>query len=278
MMEFVFLSQKRVKEYAKRFSQGHWTLLGLGDEKNYSQSDRWWNDWKRQVIQYLRVSVLWVVGFWRRGWQRHLALRCGCFEHRKGTRKTRKNPWITRSKTFGISPGLWNQCEGNIEDFESLTETIQFTRVCELASIRHRVSAGMNYKTRPDEDDVVGQIIPLCREYTLSLVKPAIQSLLQQFLEDQLLDQSFEVQIVKIIDQYGLDIAIPSPNDKERTSYVMISRRKSRFVVHIPNAELRSSAELLTCWTSKIGRRRILLRTVEYWQPGDWCGQCFKSY
>ena len=38
-----------------------------------------------------------------------------------------------------------------------------------------------------------------------------------------------------------LDIAIPSPNDSTRTSYVMISRGKSRFVdeVHIPNAELR---------------------------------------
>ena len=84
----IYISKsEKVKEYAKRFSQGHWTLLGLGDEKKCSQSDRWWNDWKRQVIQYLRVSVLWVVGFWRRGWQRHFALRCGCFEHRKGTRK-----------------------------------------------------------------------------------------------------------------------------------------------------------------------------------------------
>ena len=57
-----------------------------------------------------------------------------------------------------------------------------------------------------------------------------------------------EVLIVKIIDQYGFEIAIPSPNDTERTSYVLISRGKSRFVdeVHIPNAALRSSEELLT--------------------------------
>ena len=56
-----------------------------------------------------------------------------------------------------------------------------------------------------------------------------------------------EIQIVKMIDQYGLEFAIPSPNDTERTSYVLISREKSRYVddVHIPNAELRSSAELL---------------------------------
>ena len=38
------------------------------------------------------------------------------------------------------------------------------------------------------------------------------------------------------------------PNDGERTSYVMISRGKIRFVdeIHIPNAELKSSAELLS--------------------------------
>ena len=53
---------------------------------------------------------------------------------------------------------------------------------------------------------------------------------------------------MKILDQYGLEIAIPSPNDRERTSNVMISRGKSRFVdaIHIPNAELRTRAELLS--------------------------------
>ena len=65
----------------------------------------------------------------------------------------------------------------NIQDFESLTETIRFTRVGELASFRHRVSAGMNYKTRPDENDGFGQVIH-------------IPQLFQQFLQEQLLDQS----------------------------------------------------------------------------------------
>ena len=42
--------------------------------------------------------------------------------------------------------------------------------------------------------------------------------------------------------KYGLEIAIPSPNDHVRTSYVVISSGKNRFVddVHIPNAVLRS--------------------------------------
>ena len=70
----------------------------------------------------------------------------------------------------GLASGssLWE----NIQDFESLSQTCQFARVCEDASFRHRVSAGMNCKTRPDEDDGFGQIIPLCREYKLSRVRP----------------------------------------------------------------------------------------------------------
>ena len=80
----------------------------------------------------------------------------------------------------------------------------------------------MNYKTRPDEDAGFGQIIPFCGEYTLSRVNPES---LQQFLEEQLLDLSLKFR-----------------------SDVLISRGKSRFVdeVHILDAELRSSAELLT--------------------------------
>ena len=41
---------------------------------------------------------------------------------------------------------------------------------------------------------------------------------------------------MKILEQYGLEITIPSPNDRQRTPDVMIFRGKSRFVdeVHIP--------------------------------------------
>ena len=135
----------------------------------------------------------------------------------------------------------------NIQDFESLTETIRFTRVCELASFRHRVSAGMNYKTRPDEDDGFGQIIPLCRECTLFEVCPKFRAF-AAIPGGTTIGPVIEVQIVKILDQKVLEIASASPNDKERTSYGMISRGKNWFVdeVHILNAELRTSAELLT--------------------------------
>ena len=69
-------NSEKVKEYAKRFSRGHWTSLGPGDEKELFlthlkeneilQPVKWWNDSKIQVIQYSGVLVLLVVKFWKR--------------------------------------------------------------------------------------------------------------------------------------------------------------------------------------------------------------------
>ena len=62
-----------------------------------------------------------------------------------------------------------------------------------------------------------------------------------------------EVQIVNILDQYGLEIANPSPNERGSTSYVMISRGKNRFF-HFPEAVLESSAESLSGLQKAEGR------------------------
>ena len=105
----------------------------------------------------------------------------------------------------------------------------------------------MTYETRPDQDDGFGQVIPLCREYSLSRVNTTIQSL-RSNSGGTIIGPVIEFQIVTILDQYGSEILIPSPNDSTRTSYVLKSGGKSRFVdeVHTPNTELRSSAELLS--------------------------------
>ena len=57
-----------------------------------------------------------------------------------------------------------------------------------------------------------------------------------------------EVHVVKILDGYGIEVAIPSIATPENTSYVVISREKERFVneIHDHKQELRSSNELLT--------------------------------
>ena len=102
-------------------------------------------------------------------------------------------------------------------------------------------------KTRPDEDDGFGHLIPLCREFLVFSSKPPSRAF-AAILGGTIVGPVIEVQIVKILDQYGLGIAIPSPKDHVRTSHGMISSGKSRFVdeIHSPNAELRSSAELLS--------------------------------
>ena len=71
-----------------------------------------------------------------------------------------------------IEPTSGNRLRENIQEFESLPQTVQFTNVCELASFWYRVSAGMSYHAKPDEDDGFGDPIPVCREYTLPGANP----------------------------------------------------------------------------------------------------------
>ena len=105
----------------------------------------------------------------------------------------------------------------------------------------------MSYKTIPDEDDGFGQLIPLCREFTIFRVNPQSKAF-AAIPGGTITGPVIEVQIVKILDHYGLEIAIPARTEKERTTYVMISSKKSRLVdeVSIPKVELRSSAELFS--------------------------------
>ena len=56
-----------------------------------------------------------------------------------------------------------------------------------------------------------------------------------------------DFHIVLLHGKHGLEIKIPSPNDPNRTSWVLISRGKNRFVseLHIPIQETITSSELL---------------------------------
>ena len=128
-------------------------------------------------------------------------------------------------KLLVSSPGLasGNSLRWNIQDFESLSETIRFTKVCEGASFQHNVSAGMNYKTRPDEDDGYGKISPLCREFTNSRVNPRSR-VFAAFPGGTIIGPDIEVQIVKnsrpmwtwdcnsITQRQGTDILLCVPN------------------------------------------------------------------
>ena len=53
-------------------------------------------------------------------------------------------------------PASGNRLREGLQNFEPLSKTFQFTKVCELASFLHRVEAGMSYKAILDVDDGFG--------------------------------------------------------------------------------------------------------------------------
>ena len=181
---------------------------------------------------------------------------------RKGSKKNlleEKNPWpkvyLTSVKSqevkFLVSsprPSVWKQFAGKhsglrIADGDNSIHKSLRTWIVPAQGISWDEPQNSTWRGRRVWAD--HSIIP--RTHALSRVNPQSRAF-AAILGGTIIGPTIEVQIVKILDHYGLEIAIPSPNERERTSDVMISRGKSRFVdkVHIPNAELRSSAELLT--------------------------------
>ena len=117
-----------------------------------------------------------------------------------------------------------------------------FSKLCEDAWLKHRVSAGMMCKTRLVEDDGKRQLVPLGREYIHS--RANLQSRVFAAIPGRtVIGPVLKVQIVEILGQFGLEIAIPSPHNNETTTHVMITRGTNRFVdeVHEQKVEFRPS-------------------------------------
>ena len=131
--------------------------------------------------------------------------------------------------------------------FDELAGRIQLTQLCGKAFLQHLVAAGRQYKIRPDEDDEWRTITPLCREHSISRYYPKAQAL-AAIPEGTIIGPVLEVHIVEILDEYGIEVAIPSIANPTFTSYVVISRDAERFVteIHDHKEERRSSYELLT--------------------------------
>ena len=275
MMEFVFRIQKKSRSTRRdaREDTGHFWVLetkrsGMElflthlKENEILQPVKWWNDSKIQVIQYSGVLVLLVVKFWKRRMAEtpYTSIRMleqfGRTEEEKGQEKQKESVTkdaltCVKSQEVKLLVSLQNNylepvCGKTIRTSNHWPR--QFDSQGFANSHRSaQVSAGMNSKTRPDGDDGFGQIIPYCREYILSRAHP--QSRIFAALPGgTIIGPVIEVQIVKIIDHCGFEIAVPSPNDRERTFYVMIfpEERVGSWMKSIfPNAELRSSADLL---------------------------------
>ena len=98
-----------------------------------------------------QLSIYGVVSNW--------CEQCDLTEEEEGPKgaltsvKSHEVNLLVSSPRLASGSSLWE----NIQDFESLSETIRSSRECEDAFFVHRVPAGMSYKTRPDEDDGLGQ-------------------------------------------------------------------------------------------------------------------------
>ena len=104
-----------------------------------------------------------------------------------------------------------NRFRENTQDFESLSETIQVTKVCEFASFWYRAFSWYEiqcWRSHPS----------MPRIHTSSS-KPTIQSSSSN-------SRFIEVHVVQVFGNRGLEIEIPSPNNPKRTSWILISRGK----------------------------------------------------
>ena len=173
---------------------------------------------------------------------------------------------ITRSKPCGIfsKTCIWEQFAGK---HSRLRITVRDNSI-------HKGMRRRNFRavwvTKPDltRTTVLGRSFHCAQNTHIFSSKPTIFAAIPG---GTIIGRVIEVQIVKILDSYGIEIAIPSPNGSRRTSYVLISRWKSRFVdeLHIPNAEFRPSAELLSKAEEKRTRlaSRRLVRTLSAFLP-----------
>ena len=99
---------------------------------------------------------------------------------------------------------LGNKMQGSAS-FRILGKRIQMTQFCEKALFQHLVTPGNCHQIRPDSSDGWREITPLCRKYTSSRAYPKTKA-----LAGTTIGPITEVHAVEILDEYGLEVAIPS--------------------------------------------------------------------
>ena len=89
------------------------------------------------------------------------------------------------------------------------SKKIQMTQLCEKALFQHLVTAGNRYQIGPGGDDGWREITLLCRKYLVSRIYLEAKAL-AAIPAGTIIGPVSEVHIVKILDEYGLEVAIPS--------------------------------------------------------------------
>ena len=166
------------------------------------------------------------------------------------------------------APG--NSMQGGALSFQTLEQKIKLAQLCEKAFFQHLVVAG---RRRTKFDQIVmtdGEKFLLCVENirVLSRSYPKTQAL-STIPEGTIIGPVLEVHVVKILDGYGMEVAIESVANPEYKTYVVKSREKERLVneIHDHRQELRSSNELLANdhepqATRKLGQLQARRKTV----------------
>ena len=229
---------------------------GIALPKNGAAIQRNWSSW----IQ--KVSVPWVV---ESGSKRkvkppftsngdsmntellfqtiHSVNHLGSTEEEKKGRRTKWWPsWNQKKYNSGYllrHEQLETWCKKTFRASKRLPVRYSWHNYAKKPTSNIVLQLGKQYKTRPEGDDGWRTITPLCREYSSSR---------SSYSEGTIFGPVLEVHIVKVLDGYGIDVAIPSIENPTYTSYVVKSRETERFVneIHDHIEELRSSNELFT--------------------------------
>ena len=149
-----------------------------------------------------------------------------------------------RIGNVGVSsePSTWKQDAGlrklpNEYWKKSTTDTIMRESII-LASCYSRKS----FQIRPDGEDEWGEITPLCREYAISRVYPQTKPL-AAIRAGTIIGPITKVHVVKILDEYGLEVAIPSIYGSGDIAKALISRETERFVNENAQSQRRSQIQ-----------------------------------
>ena len=160
---------------------------------------------------------------------------------------------VTRCTTFGTSSenGIWKQLARNILSSKHCpTKFSSQSYVKTVGLNEHRVSAGMMYKTRLDEDDGYGQLVPFCPGYTHSRANPQSQ-VFAAIPGRTVIGAVTEVQIVKILDQERLDLRMKFTTTKSN------SDPAQNYSLHLSNQKGKNLA-----WKNPVIATRKLVLTM----------------
>ena len=173
-----------------------------------------------RTIQYLRVVSNWCEQFVlteeEEGQER---------QKESVTKGVLRSVEPTRSKTFGIASQtiISKQCARKHSRLRITVPDDSVHKVCEDAVFHHRLTAGVNFKSRPDEDDGFWADHIMSRIHTFS--SKTESRVLAAIPGGTIIGPVIEVQIVMEI-LCRCELA----SERERTSFVLISTGKSRFV------------------------------------------------